>query len=127
MAHIAASLLLSAALICVSATLACTAAHSDDLPAHLRYLGQTPPGTTPVLFAPGIVSTDAVELNAVFAPDGREFFFSRLVQGEDTLQYPEGTRPVMHHMRIEGGTWSAPRPLLLFPDRSKAVAGLVVY
>jgi hypothetical protein len=111
-----------AALICVAATMACMAAGSEQLPAPLRYLGQMPPGTTPVLFAPGIVSTDAVELNAVFAPDGREFFFSRLVPGADTLQYPETTRPVMHHMRIEGDTWSAPRPLLLFPDRSKAVA-----
>lgn len=41
------------------------------------YLGGTPPGQTPELFAPGVVSTDAVELNSVFTPDGRSFFFAR--------------------------------------------------
>ncbi|MBE0664402.1 MAG: hypothetical protein IH584_01170 [Candidatus Aminicenantes bacterium] len=34
------------------------------------YLGQKPPGTTPELFAPGIVSTGLNELNSVFSPDG---------------------------------------------------------
>ncbi|MBN2415521.1 PD40 domain-containing protein [bacterium] len=39
------------------------------------YLGQNPPGDTPVLFAPGIVSTGLDELNNVFSPDGSEFYF----------------------------------------------------
>ena len=49
----------------------------------MMYLGQPPPRTTAELFAPGIISTDAVELNSVFTPDGREFFFTRLIDGPD--------------------------------------------
>ena len=41
------------------------------------YLGQNPPGLTAQLFAPGFVSTQHGELNAVFAADGREFYFTR--------------------------------------------------
>ena len=40
-------------------------------------MGQTPPGGAPEVFAPGIVSTDSVELNAVFSPDGKLFYFTR--------------------------------------------------
>lgn len=40
------------------------------------YLGQEPPGLTPTLFAPGIISTDKRELNSVFTPDGDEFYFA---------------------------------------------------
>jgi len=63
------------------------------------YLGQTPPGTTAGLFAPGIVSPEAVELNRVFSPDGREFFFTRLIDGPDeTGEYPGKPRSIMHHI-----------------------------
>jgi hypothetical protein len=82
-----------------------------------RYLGQTPPGTSAELFAPGIVSTGAVELNSVFSSDGREFFFTRLIDGPDeTGEYPGTTRSIMHHIVYENGAWSEARPLRLFPD-----------
>jgi hypothetical protein len=45
------------------------------------YLGQAVPGLTPERFAPGVVSTDAIEFNSVFSPDGREFYFTRIVKG----------------------------------------------
>lgn len=76
------------------------------------YLGQSPPGTTPERFAPGVVSTDAIELNGVFTPDGREFFFTRIVDRVDTI----------HRSTFAGGAWSRPAPLILFPDAAKAVA-----
>lgn len=41
------------------------------------YLGQTPPGNKSQIFAPGFVSTQFGELNSVFSPDGKEFYFSR--------------------------------------------------
>ena len=42
------------------------------------YLGQKPPGRTPKLFAPGIVSTKNFdEYGCTFSPDGKEFYFSR--------------------------------------------------
>jgi hypothetical protein len=40
------------------------------------YLGQKPPGRTPEIFAPGLISTDRKELNSAFTPDAREFYFS---------------------------------------------------
>ena len=76
------------------------------------YFGQPTPGTNPEQFAPGLVSTDAIELNGVFTPDGREFFFTRLIDGVDTI----------HHSLFENGKWGDPQPLLLFPDRARAVA-----
>jgi len=46
------------------------------------YLGQTPPGTQPVLFAPGIVSSAAaMEFAVTFSPDGKEMYFTRRKDG----------------------------------------------
>jgi len=41
------------------------------------YLGPNPPGSTPVVFARNVVSTEGGELNSVFSPDGQEFYFTR--------------------------------------------------
>lgn len=41
------------------------------------YIGQKPPGLTPEVFAPGIVSTEHHEWGAIFSPDMKEFYFSR--------------------------------------------------
>jgi len=49
----------------------------DDSPLKGPYLGQDPPGTVPVIFAPGFISTDLNELNSVFYIDGKEFYFTR--------------------------------------------------
>lgn len=44
-----------------------------------RYFGQKPPGLTPEVFALGIVSTEKhVESLYTFAPDMKEFYFSRI-------------------------------------------------
>lgn len=102
--------------------LAHPAANSAE-PSQEPYLGQTPPGLTPELFAPGVVSTDAVELNSVFTPDGREFFFTRLIEGpEESEGYPGKTRPILFHMVFDNGEWSEPQPLRLFPDAPHAMA-----
>jgi hypothetical protein len=47
------------------------------------YLGQTPPGLTPKIFAPGIVSKKDWEASGVFSPDMKEFYFIR-DHGENT-------------------------------------------
>ncbi|MCP4724763.1 MAG: hypothetical protein GY863_06990 [bacterium] len=40
------------------------------------YLGQKPPGMTPEIFAPGVVSTnEKYELNSIFSLDGNEFYY----------------------------------------------------
>jgi len=41
------------------------------------WLGQKPPGMTPEIFAPGIISTDANEGCCCFSKDGRLFLFAR--------------------------------------------------
>ena len=39
------------------------------------YLGQRPPGMTPEIFAPGIISTNMNAAKIVFSSDGKEIFF----------------------------------------------------
>jgi|GEM_PF-669043 len=41
------------------------------------YLGQIPPGITPLKFAPNFISTSAHEFSCSFTPDGKEFYFTR--------------------------------------------------
>ena len=41
------------------------------------YLGQTPPGLTPEIFAPGLVSTEQRDGSGFFTPDMKEFYFTR--------------------------------------------------
>jgi hypothetical protein len=82
------------------------------------YLGQQPPGKTPEPFAPGIVNTDAIELNGVVSPDGREFFFTRVI--DDVF--------VMHRCLLgEDGSWSAPEPVYTYPDRAPGLAVDMAY
>ncbi len=40
-----------------------------------QYLGQTPPGMTPEIFAPGIVSTGLPNRDVAISPDGKEMYF----------------------------------------------------
>ena len=68
------------------------------------YLGQAPPGTTPVVFAPNLVSTEATELCAVVSPDGSEFYFARSEQ-------ERGNR--MRCVTRENGVWGSARPVVL--------------
>ena len=53
------------------------ATDTDFLGLENRYLGQNPPGLTPEVFAPGIVSTAHHEWGPFFTPDMKKFYFSR--------------------------------------------------
>lgn len=70
------------------------------------YLGQTPPGDTPVLFAPGIVADLFREHGAaVFTPDGTELFWTRQVISVD--RHSKRSRIVAAmHMEQKNGIWS---------------------
>ncbi len=71
------------------------------------YLGQKPPGKVPKVFEPKIVSTGLDELNSVFSPDGREFYFCvRNFLGAVSI----------FQMKMEGEEWSQPK-LLPFASR----------
>ena len=71
------------------------------------YLGQTPPGAAPEVFAPGIVSTDANEHMAPsFSPDGSEvFWWANRPPGPDNKEWTSRSMT----MRRENGRWSASR------------------
>ncbi|MEY8779124.1 TolB family protein [Allomuricauda sp. XS_ASV26] len=47
-------------------------------------LGQNPPGSTPIPFAPGMVTTSGWEYGGVFTPDMNEFYFLREVGVDST-------------------------------------------
>jgi len=66
------------------------------------YFGQTPPGNTPQVFAPGIVSLPATgDYACTFSPDGKEFYFTR-----------GGNPQVIMVCREETDGWTAPAPVL---------------
>lgn len=73
------------------------------------YLGQTPPGSTPVVFAPDVVSTEGPELNAVFSADGKEFYFTREVgwrievmrQVDGVWTLPKATKPAGEYGAVD--------------------------
>lgn len=62
------------------------------------YLGQEPPGREPVLFAPGVVSTDTAEWSTAFTPDGLELFFGVFAEGSTYIL----------HMKSVDGRWTEP-------------------
>jgi ankyrin repeat protein len=64
------------------------------------YPGQKPPGLTPEIFAPGIVSSaDAPEFSGTFSPDGKEYYFFRFADGAGMMV-----------TQLIGDRWSEPRP-----------------
>jgi dipeptidyl aminopeptidase/acylaminoacyl peptidase len=68
------------------------------------YLGQKPPGMTPEIFAPGIVSTEkGWEAAVSFSPDGREFYFSK-------RETREGMENRILFMELTNGSWTRPAP-----------------
>ena len=65
------------------------------------YLGQTPPGMTPEIFAPDFVSTALDEFGCTFSVDGKEFYFTR------TLLTPTKRHSIMTSY-CRNGVWSQP-------------------
>lgn len=63
-----------------------------------EYLGQKPPGDSPELFAPGIISTREAERDAAFSPDGKEFYYSMTGMPHYVIMVT----------RLENGRWTRP-------------------
>jgi len=69
------------------------------------YLGQAGPGSTPSVFAPGIISLPGrYEYACSFSPDGRTFLF--------TAEVPEKPSVIMIS-ELEKDVWTPPREVLL--------------
>jgi L-ascorbate metabolism protein UlaG (beta-lactamase superfamily) len=66
------------------------------------YLGQKPPGLTPEIFAPGIVSKDGDQGRLFIAPDGSEIIYWERVTG--------GRMRILSILN-KGGVWSEPEVL----------------
>jgi len=68
--------------------------------------GTSWPGSTPELFAPGVVNTDGVEINLVFDRDTTELFFARTT---NRIFY-------IYTSRLVDGAWTSPERLDLYPE-----------
>ncbi len=62
------------------------------------YFGLTPPGSIPVLFAPGLVSTGLSERDVAISPDGSEFYFGVTFRSIATIMVT----------RLVKGRWTPP-------------------
>jgi Tol biopolymer transport system component len=75
------------------------------------YFGQKPPGKTPTLFAPGIVSLpDSLEMRIVFSPKGDECFFGQSSEGG---KYPWK----LYYMTRVDNVWTAPALASFHPEK----------
>ena len=57
----------------------------------------------PTLFAPGIISTEAIEYGVAFAPDGKSVYFTRRASWSEA--------PALYVSHFEGGVWQEPTML----------------
>lgn len=65
------------------------------------YLGQTPPGSVPQIFAPGIISLSGrLETYPAFSPDGKDMYFS--------VVNASWSKGVIFHTRVRNGIWTIP-------------------
>jgi Tol biopolymer transport system component len=82
----------------------------STIPAAAAYLGQPPPGDSPEVFAPGIISLrNRLETYPTFSPDGKEMFFSVV-----NAAWTEGR---ILYTRLENGVWTKPEAAFFSDDR----------
>ena len=79
------------------------AVHAFSQQQDAKYFGETPPGTTPKVFARGKVSSvNQFEFGAVFSNDNREFYYGVEIDGKAETRM----------MKFENGKWSQPTKIL---------------
>lgn len=70
------------------------------------YLGQTPPEDTPVIFAPGIISSIwGLHSSLAFSPDGTEVYWSPMIE----VPGQPFSRSNIFLMKKSGNRWTAPQ------------------
>lgn len=80
---------------------------SEPLDTSWHYFGQSKPSTTPIVFAPGIVSqSDRYEFGCTLSKDGKQFYFG--VSGNDKSE--------IYYSSYENGQWSKEKNM--FPGDS---------
>ncbi len=86
--------------VAVAAAFAAPAAEAAFPTLKGPYLGQAPPGRTPVVFAPGILSGPNNEVSTAFMPGARELYFAT---------FNRGVGYTIMVMKEESDGWSEPR------------------
>ena len=76
------------------------------------YFGQKPPGITPEIFAPGIVTTELSEFGITVSPDGKDILFTR------TFVNPR--KHVILHCSYENNQWTIPQKAAFSGEYSQA-------
>jgi hypothetical protein len=69
------------------------------------YLGQKPPGMTPEIFAPGIISKDGVQSKLLVVPDGKEIIFKNMIM---TGNSPSDRKSSFVSIKMIDGVWGLP-------------------
>jgi len=70
---------------------------------NFKYLNQVPPGMTPKVFAPGLVSlNDQLEFGSVFTKDGSEFYYAIDIHGKAETRF----------MKLVNQKWTSPGQLI---------------
>jgi len=64
-----------------------------------NYFGEEPPGITPKVFAQDVISTASNEHGCTFSPDGKEFYFTRIINNIPTIICTKQMN----------GSWSVPK------------------
>lgn len=92
---------------------------SKALAQNTDYFGQTPPGNTAELFAPGIVSlTNRMESKIVFSPNGLECYFSTYKLQNNNWSYTN------YYSRYINNAWTEFKQLSFKENQNLEIAGL---
>jgi len=114
MKHISISIILLLSVLTISSK----SYSQDELPVlEGPYLGQKPPGMVAEPFAPGIISTEGWELEGVFAPGMKEFYFT-IDLGQHTSPTSTDFRPTVIGYRQKNNIWTK---YLEFPRKGETV------
>ena len=82
------------------------------------YMGQTPPGDTPQLFLPGIVSGhDRAHSSITFSPDGCEAYWTEMIPPEGRVAF----------MQVKEGKWTYPVTAAIDRDPTFSLDGKRLY
>lgn len=92
-------------LICVTTLVSFNSVSQEKLPKLTGpYLGQKPPGMKAEAFAPGVISKGVWEVDGVFAPGMKEFYFT-LDRGQDKNAVNTKFQPTVIGFRQQGNVW----------------------
>lgn len=83
--------------------LACVSAQDRQIQSS-KYLNQKPPGITPQVFSPGVISTEnGQEFGSVFSKDGKEFYYAVIVNKKAEIRFT----------KFENKEWTEPVTLIV--------------